>query len=51
MAAEIGMKNTEDETAVYTANSTKYDGVNYEMYDLDEGVLLWDGDSYYRIDD
>ena len=27
-----------------------YDGVNYEMYDIDEGVILWDGDSYYLID-
>lgn len=39
-----------DEPATYHADSSMYDGVNYEMYDIDEGVILWDGDSYYLID-
>ena len=53
-AAEIDcgtLSCSTDQAATYHANSSRYDGVNYEMYDLDEGVILWDSDTYYRIDD
>ena len=53
-AAEIDcgtLSCSTDETATYHANSSRYDGVNYEMHDLDEGVILWDSDTYYRIGD
>ena len=40
-----------EETAAYYANSSLYDGMWYQMYDFDEGVFLWDGDTYYRMED
>ena len=39
-----------DEFGTYYADSAMYNGVSYRMYDLDEGVLLWDGDTYYRME-
>ena len=39
-----------DEFATYYADSTMYDGLRFRMYDQDEGVLVWDGDTYYRME-
>ena len=35
---------------VYYANSTMYDGMKYQIYDFDEGILIWgDEGTYYRM--
>ena len=39
-----------DDAAVYYADSSQYDGLQFRMYDLNEGVLLWNEDTYYRIE-
>ena len=39
-----------DESATYYADSTMRDGVSYRVFDLDEGVLLWGEDTYYRME-
>ena len=39
-----------DEFGTYYADSTMYNGVRFRMYDQDEGVLLWDEDTYYRLE-
>lgn len=39
-----------DESGTYYAESILYDDVSYQVFDLDEGVLLWDGDTYYWME-
>lgn len=39
-----------DEVGTYYADSAEYDGVRFRMYDQDQGVLLWEGDTYYRME-
>lgn len=39
-----------DESDTYYAESAMHDGVRYQMYDLREGVLLWDDAAYYRTE-
>lgn len=38
------------EFGVYYADFTTRDGVLYRMFDLDEGILVWDEYTYYRIE-
>ena len=39
-----------NESGVYNADSTMYDGVKYRVLDFDEGVLVWgDEGTYYRL--
>lgn len=38
------------EYEVYYEDFTTRDGVLYRMLCLDEGILAWDGDTYYRIE-
>ena len=39
------------EYEVYYEDFTTSDGVLYQMLGLDEGILAWGVDTYYRIDD
>ena len=40
-----------DESGVYYADSDMYEGLQFRMYDLDEDVLLWNEDTYCRMED
>lgn len=41
-----------NESGVYNADSTMYDGVKYRVLDFDEGVLVWgDEGTYYRLEE
>ena len=52
MAAEIGMKNTAGipRCPIRTFRRLKAPDT-LKLYDFDDGVLLRDGDTYYRTDD
>ncbi|MGN1307638.1 MAG: hypothetical protein ACI4V3_08220 [Faecousia sp.] len=40
-----------EESGVYYADSSMYDGVSYRVFDFDEGILLWgDEGAYYRME-
>lgn len=40
-----------DETSVYYADSVKYDGVSYRVFEFDSDVLVWgDEGPYYRME-
>lgn len=40
-----------DEVSTYYADSAMYDGVQYRMFDFDEGIIIWDEEgAYYRME-
>lgn len=41
---------SEDEISTYYAESVIYDDVSYRVFEFDEGILIWDEYTYYRMD-
>lgn len=41
----------EEEDGAYYADSAMYDNLRMRMYDQDEGVIVWNEDTFYRIDE
>ena len=40
-----------DELSTYYADSDLYDNVSYKVFELDDGVLIWDDEgSYYLME-
>lgn len=39
-----------DEVSTYYAESVLYDDVRYRVFEFDEGILIWDDDTYYRME-
>ena len=44
------ISHSADEVSTYYADSAMYDGVQYRMFDFDEGIIIWDEDTYYRME-
>lgn len=40
----------EEEYGAYYADSAMYDGLRLRMYDQDEGVIVWNEDTFYRME-
>ena len=45
-----GFTYSADESGANYADSIMYDGVSYRVFDLDEGGLIWDEDTYYQME-
>lgn len=39
-----------DESGTYYADSAMYSGVPYRMFEFDEDVLIWDENTYCRME-
>ena len=39
-----------DEISTYYADSSKYENLSMRVFEFDEGTLIWDDDTYYRME-